>query len=133
MCRAQTSTEYVIAMVGLLITLMALYEVSASMNARLAALGTQMEAQRVAAQFSRAMDAAMVLGPGTRINVTLYSFPAQRLILQGQDIVVLGNGDREAAFARGLGWVQSRAEFYANQSVSVYGASNGLQVQGLGS
>ncbi len=131
--RGQSSTEYILAMIGLLLTLAALYEVSASMNARLGLMQAQMEGERAAAQLGRALEAVSEAGPGAQAAVRLYTSPPQRLMLNASDIAVLGADRPTAAFLRHLAVLASGANISANQSVRIYYDSGGEHVEGLGS
>ena len=133
MQKGQTSIEYVLAMVGLMILLISLYEVSISMNGRLSAMQSRMEGRRVAAQLGQALDWAEVIGPGARINISFYSFPAQHLILNGSEIVILDENEQAVGFGRHLGNVTVQTTRYANESVSVNNTGGNLSVSGLGS
>lgn len=135
MKRGQTSIEYVLAMVGLMILLVALYEVSISMGQRVSAMQTRMEGTRLAAQMGQALDWAEVIGPGAQINISFYSFPAQHLSLKGGEIVVLDENEQAAAFGRQLGMMEAPTTRYGNESVEIDNPSGGdghLTVSGIG-
>jgi len=125
--RGQTSIEYVLAMVGLLILLIALYEISVSMNNRIGVLQARMEGERVAAHLGQAMDWMQVLGPGAKTNISLYSFPAQHLIIMESEIIILDEEEEAAAFGRHLGNVSLQTEIYANTSVGVNNTGGNLR------
>ena len=132
MRQGQTSIEYVLAMVGLMILLIALYEVSVSMNGRLSAMQARMEGTRLAAQMGRALDWAEVMGPGTNVTISFYSFPAQYLFLKGSEIVVQDENNQSVGFGRHLGVVPIRTTRQANETVNVSNTAGDLAITGLG-
>lgn len=127
MRRGQTGIEYVLAMVGLLIMLITLYEISVGMNGRLSALQARMEGGRVAAQLGTAMDWTYVLGGGARTNISLYSFPAQHLIIKESEIVILDQNEQTVGFGRHMGRVVTQATVYANATVGVNNTGGSLR------
>lgn len=133
MRKGQTSIEYVLAMVGLMIMLIALYEISVSMSARLGVMQARMEGQRVAAQLGNTLDWAQVLGAGARININLYSFPAQHLIVNESEIVILDAEGQAVDFERHLGMINTQTTIYANSSIGVNNTRGNLTVAMIGS
>jgi hypothetical protein len=132
MQRGQSSIEYVVAMAGLIIILIAIYEVSAGMGAQALLMQSQLEGERAAEQLASAIDAAAIAGPGTNVTVLLYTFPGQTLLVSGSEIIAQGEDGRTAAFVRHLDYVTTAVNLTANQSVRIVHDDTGLYVQGLG-
>ncbi len=132
MKRAQSSMEYVIAMAGLIIILIALYEVSVSMNAQALLVQSQIEGERAAEQLAGAIDGAGIAGPGTNVTISIYTFPAQTLLVSGSEIIARSADNRTAAFVRHLDYVTTGVNITANQSVRIVHDDTGLYVTGLG-
>ncbi len=130
--RGQSSIEYVVAMAGLIVILIALYEVSVGMNARALLMQSQLEGERVAEQLAGAIDGAGIAGPGTNVTISLYTFPSQTLLVSGSEIIARGADNRTAAFVRHLDYVAEAVNLTANQSVRIVHDDTGLYVQGLG-
>ena len=128
----QSSMEYVIAMAGLVIILISLYEVSSSMNQQSLLVESQLEGERVAAQLGRSIDAAGVAGPGTSVNISLYTFPQKELMISGGEIIARGVDNKTAAFIRHLDYVTTPVNLVANQSVQIIHNETGLYVRALG-
>ena len=130
--RAQSSIEYIVAMAGLIIVLIAIYEVSTSMNGQVFLMQSQLEGERAAQQLGNAIDGAGEAGPGTNVTISLYTFPPQTLIISGSEIIARGNENRTAAFVRHLDYVTTEVTLIGNQQVRIVHDANGLYVQGLG-
>ncbi len=130
--RAQSSMEYVVAIAGLIVILIAIYEVSVSMNARTLLMQSQLEGERAAEQLAGAIDGAGIAGPGTNVTIMLYTFPAQTLLVSGSEIIARGEDNRTAAFVRHLEYVTTPINLSANQTIRIMHDDTGLYVQGLG-
>jgi hypothetical protein len=130
--QGQSSIEYVIAVAGLLIILLALYQVSIGMNSRLLLLQSQIEGERVAEQLGRAIEAVDYAGQGAKIIVRLYSSPAQYAIFNSTDIALMGVESPSAAFLRHLAVISNHSNISANQSVLIIYDYQGERVEGIG-
>ena len=121
-----------LAIVGLLLMLIALYEVSSAMNARLSLLSSQIEGERVVAQLGRTVDGISIAGPGSHTSVRLYSYPPQTIILNGSVMVARSADNQTVAFLENLANVSNNT-FDAVQTVDVTNKASGLFVEGRGS
>ncbi|VVB56890.1 Uncharacterised protein [uncultured archaeon] len=129
--RGQSSTEYVLSIIGLMLILVALYEVSSSMNARLLALSSQIEGERAAAQLGRSLDALDSMGPSSHTVVRLYTFPQQSLTLGGALIISRSSDNLTASFLEHLSNVSSTS-LVGQQTADVTCNSSGMFVTGRG-
>ncbi|MFH1306843.1 MAG: hypothetical protein ABIH83_04295 [Candidatus Micrarchaeota archaeon] len=125
--KAQSSTEFLISLILIIIILVVMYELSFDMSLRKDLIASQYEGDKISAKIARTIDWVAITGPGTSIIFSAGAYPSQFIIISGSEVIAFGQSNSTMSISPTLaGNAQQTSYFSSNQNLNV--SFNGTNV-----